>query len=57
MASKLTSGAAKRKIKKQREESIKRMTKIDAFFKQHHEETEKEQGIDDLGILLNKINT
>lgn len=57
MASKFTSGAAKRKIKKQREESIKRITKIDSFFKRHIEETEIEQAIDDPGILLNKINT
>ncbi|XP_025418417.1 zinc finger MYM-type protein 1-like [Sipha flava] len=45
MASKSASGAAKRKIKKQREESVKRMPKIDTYFKQNHEETE-EQDID-----------
>ncbi|XP_025424688.1 zinc finger MYM-type protein 1-like [Sipha flava] len=56
MASKSASGAAKRKIKKQREESVKRMPKIDTYFKQHHEETE-EQDIDNPGILLNKIKT
>jgi hypothetical protein len=42
MALKFTSGAAKRKIKKQREGSIIRITKIDTFFKQHHEKTKKE---------------
>ncbi|XP_025421989.1 zinc finger MYM-type protein 1-like [Sipha flava] len=56
MASKSTSGAAKRKIKKQREESVKRMPKTDTYFKQNHEETE-EQDIDNPGILLNKIKT
>jgi len=57
MASKSVSGAAKRKIKKQREESVKRMPKIDTYFKQNHEETKEEQDIDNSGILLNKINT
>lgn len=57
MASKSASGAAKRKIKKQKEESVKRMPKIDIYLKQNHEETEKEQDIDNLGILLNTINT
>lgn len=57
MASKSASGAAKRKIKKQKEESIKRMPKIDSYLKQNHEETEKEQDIDNSGILLNTINT
>jgi hypothetical protein len=42
MASKSASGAAKRKIKKQKEESVKRIPKIDTYLKQNHEETEKE---------------
>ncbi|KAL4120778.1 hypothetical protein QTP88_013404 [Uroleucon formosanum] len=33
------------------------MPKIDIYLKQNHEETEKEQDIDNLGILLNTINT
>jgi hypothetical protein len=57
MTSKFTSGAAKRKIKKQKEESVKRMPKIDTYLKQKHEETEKERDIVNSGILLNKINT
>ena len=42
MASKSASGAAKRKIKKQKEEFVKRMSKIDIYLKQNHEKTEKE---------------
>lgn len=56
MASKSASGAMKRKIKKQRGESVKRMSEIDTYFKLNHEETE-EQDIDNPGILLNTINT
>jgi len=41
MASKSASGAAKRKIKKQKEESVKPMPKIDTYFKQNLEEIEK----------------
>jgi len=33
------------------------MPKIDTYFKQNHEETEKEQDIDNSSILLNTINT
>lgn len=57
MASKSNSGTAKHKIKKQKEEYVKRMPKIDTYFKPNHEETEKEQDIDNSGILLNTINT
>lgn len=44
MASNSASGAAKRKIKKQKEEPVKRMLKIDTYFIQNnHKETEEEQ--------------
>lgn len=48
-------GAVKRKIKNQNWRIYQTDNGNWHIFQVHHEETEKERGIDDLGILSNKI--